>query len=142
LLNPASRRRVLVTHDVQRLAGHIDQAKVVDLHLRPDLLLGQALELAGQTVASVVDADVNSPELFESFLEGGIDGVLLGDIAVESEEVLLGGVVEAELAGVAGSGYDLVAIGNALLDVVFAEACACACYEEDLGWHFAFPSEY
>jgi hypothetical protein len=57
----------------------------------------------------------------EGFVEGCVDGGLLGDVAVEGEVVVFGGIGEGEFGGVAGGGNDFVAFFQTLFDIVVAE---------------------
>jgi hypothetical protein len=72
----------------------------------------------------------------EGFIESGVDGSLLGYVAVDGEVVLFGSVWEGQFGGVAGGGDDFVALFQALLDIVVAESCRGASDEEDLRSHF------
>lgn len=69
----------------------------------------------------------------KGFGESGVDGGLVGDVAVEGEEVVFGGSGEGEFRGVVGGGDDFVAFFEALFDIVVAEAGRGAGDEEDLG---------
>lgn len=91
-------------------------------YLRADLFIAQALELAREAVAGVVDNNIDAAEVRESFGESGVDGGLFGHVAVDSEEIIFGGGGEGEGGGVAGGGDHFVAFFEALLDVMIAEA--------------------
>jgi hypothetical protein len=53
------------------------------------LLLRKLLEDAGETVAGVVDDDVDALEFVDGGFKCGVDVCFLGDIELYSEEVLL-----------------------------------------------------
>jgi hypothetical protein len=88
LLDQAAARRLLVyrllAYRLYRLARHVDQAEVVDLHLLPDLLVGELFEATCEAVAGVVDDVVDAGELFEGGVEGGFDG-RLAEVVLEKE---------------------------------------------------------
>jgi hypothetical protein len=83
-LDQAAARRLLA-YRLHRLARHVDQAEVVDLHLLPDLLVGELFEATCEAVAGVVDDDDgDAGELFEGGVEGGFDG-RLAEVVLEKE---------------------------------------------------------
>jgi hypothetical protein len=67
LLDHAS-RWLLLTHDFHRFLGHLDKSEEVDFHLRSILLLGELFENTRETVASIVDDDIDTLELVNSAL--------------------------------------------------------------------------
>lgn len=89
LLDLAAGWRVLLSHDLQSFSCDIDQAKEVDLHLCSNLLVVETLELAAQAIACVVDDDVDTSELLQSFLERSIDGSVGQRVHENSKSVSL-----------------------------------------------------
>lgn len=136
LLDAAAGRGVLLAHGLEGCARDVQKAVEIHVHLSPDLLIGQAFEFAREAVAGVVDDDVDAAEVCDGLGEGSLDGRLVGDVAVDSEEIVFGGGWEGEFRGVAGGGDDFVAFFEALFDVVVAEASGGASYKEDLGSHY------
>ena len=87
LLDHAS-RWLLFTHDFHRFLGHLNKSEKVDFHLRSILLLGELFENTRETVASIVDDDVDTLELVNRAFERSVNICFLGNIELDSKEVL------------------------------------------------------
>ena len=73
LLDPASWRAVLLSHDLKRSPSDVEKAKIIDLHLRSDLLIRKRFELSTQPITGVVDDNVDSAELFQCSIKSVVD---------------------------------------------------------------------
>jgi hypothetical protein len=109
LLNHAS-TRFLVPHHFHRLPRHIDEPEKVNLHLRPDLFLGQTLEFTCEAIARIVDDDIDAAEFLEGCGEGIADGFVVCHVEIDEQGVAAGGAGEAELGAVAGGGNNMVVV--------------------------------
>lgn len=74
LLNQSSRGLVVLTHDLHRSSCALQQTEEVHLHLLAGLRFGHRFELAAETVASIVDDDIDTVE----GLEGGVERFVHG----------------------------------------------------------------
>jgi hypothetical protein len=125
-----------LSHDLQRLPCDIDQAEEVDVHLLPELAVGERLEWSTQTVASVVHDNVDALELLDCSFESFVDRALVSHIEIDHQAVGVIGVVELQLRAVASCCNDMIAVLEYNLDELLSEASGCASDEKDAGCHF------
>lgn len=74
LLDKTSRGLVVLTHDLHRSSGALQQTEEVHLHLLAGLRFGHRFELAAEAIASVVDDDIDAVKGFEGGVEGFVHG--------------------------------------------------------------------
>src|SRR5207249_7368654 len=81
--------RTLPPHDWQRRLHHMYDAVKVRCELLLDLGGGHLFEITEQTVARIVDQDVNAPETLYRFVDGHFGLCLVGDVQLHKGDVLL-----------------------------------------------------
>lgn len=139
-------RWLLLTHDFHGLLGDGHQAEEVDFHLCACLLLCDFLKNTRETIAGIVDHDINALESIYCLLECGFDILLLGDVELNSEIVLhllevtsdrnwggylVCGVLEAQSVRLSRSCNCNISTINNFLDEVISEPSRSSGDEED-----------
>ena len=122
LLNQAATWFLLISHDRHGFACDLNETEEVDLHLESAFVLGEFLKRPAKTVACIVADDVNPSKLVQRRLERCVDIGLLGNIELEGEIILIGGLVELQDLRLPSCSNDIVPTIEDLLDVEFAEA--------------------
>lgn len=130
LLDQPTRRAILLPHDLERLAGNIEEPEEVDLHLGAKLTVSQGLKRPAKAISGVVDHNVDTLELGQRLVERSIYGLLLGDVQVDGQEILGGDVVELQLGGVSRSGDSDVTFCEDLLDQFITKSGGGAGHEK------------
>ena len=79
----------LLAHDRQDGASDVQRAEEVRLHLRPELLRADLLEIARIEIAGIVDEYVDAAESVDRRLCGCDRGVRVGDIQRNGQQVVM-----------------------------------------------------